>query len=121
VLLLFGALGILVFAPVPICPTRNWLHVPCPGCGATRALLLALKGDLHGSLHMHPLAIPAALLLVPTLLVIARDMMPETTAGAEQPKPLPRPLRRAWTNFVALLFALWIARFFGAFGGPAPI
>jgi hypothetical protein len=92
------------------------MHLPCPGCGATRALLLALRGDLAGSWHMHPLAIPAALLMVPTTLFFARSI------AREEPAPkLPRLLRGVWSVFVVALIALWIARFFGAFGGPAPI
>jgi hypothetical protein len=109
-------LGAFVFAPVPLCPVRTWMHQPCPGCGATRALLLAARGDLHGSLHLHPLALPAAALMVPTLFFFARAI------ARDEPAPkLPKPLRLAWTALVTLLVLVWIARFFGMFGGPAPI
>lgn len=112
----FLGTAIFVFAPIPLCPMRVYLHVPCPGCGATRATLMALRGDLAASLQMHPLAIPAVLLVVPTLLAIARSIL-EGNPG----KPLPLVMRRAWTLLVAALFAIWVLRFFGMFGGPAPI
>jgi hypothetical protein len=114
--LFVAVLGGFVFAPVPLCPTRNWLHVPCPGCGATRAILLAAKGDFAASFHLHPLALPAAVLMLPTLYVFARGV-----AHDEVSPQLPKPLRAAWKVFVAALISVWIARFFGAFGGPAPI
>jgi hypothetical protein len=115
-LLLVFSLALLVFAPVPICPTRNWLHIPCPGCGATRAILMALRGDLHGAMHIHPLAIVAAVLMIPTGFIALRGIV-----QTGLPPPLPRWLRLTWYAFVGALFALWLARFAGYFGGPAPI
>ena len=114
--MLMAALGAWAFAPIPLCVVRLWLHIPCPGCGATRAVLRAAQGDFAGSFHLHPLAIPAALLLVPSLLLIARDV-----ARHDVPQRLPRSLRLAWTVFMVALFAVWIARFAGFLGGPAPI
>jgi len=108
--------ALVVFAPVPICPTRTWLHVPCPGCGATRAIFMALHGDLHGAMHMHPLAIPAAVLIAPTAFIVLRGIIKH-----DLPPPLPRWLRLTWYAFVGALIALWVARFAGMFGGPVPI
>ena len=114
--MLVAVLGAWAFAPIPLCVVRLWFHIPCPGCGATRAVLCALHGDWAGSLRLHPLAIPAVVLVVPSLTLIARSV-----ARSDVPQRLPRPLRIAWTIFVVALFALWFARFAGYFGGPAPI
>jgi len=103
-------------APFPVCPTRLLLRIPCPGCGATRAMLTLFRGDLHGSLHLHPLAIPATVLLVPLLLHTAVAIW-QREAGRE----LPLWLLRSWQVLLLLATALWIARFFGALGGPVPV
>jgi hypothetical protein len=42
--------GLLVVYPpgrygfYPVCPVREFLHIECPGCGATRALAALLRG-----------------------------------------------------------------------------
>jgi len=114
--LLVASFLFIVFSPVPLCPTRNSLHIPCPGCGATRAIFMALQGDLHGAIHMHPLAIPAALLMIPTAILTLRGILVTGMAP-----PLPRWLKLVWYGFVGALIALWLARFAGMFGGPVPI
>ena len=42
---------------------RITLGIPCPGCGLTRACLLWLKGEGLAAVQMHPLALPAMLLI----------------------------------------------------------
>ncbi len=111
-----GALAAFALIPLPLCPVRLLLRIPCPGCGATRAVLSAVRGDWVGSWKLHPLALPAVALIIPSLLLVSRSI-----AMGDPARPLPRPLRAAWTVFFVVLFALWIVRFFGMFGGPAPI
>ena len=41
----------------PLCPLLATTGVPCPLCGATRAVVLALRGDLVGSLRASPIGI----------------------------------------------------------------
>ena len=110
------AVAAFVFAPVSLCPLRLLLRVPCPGCGGTRAVLLALAGHFGASMRMHPLAIVGALLMVPSLLFITRAIAHDRLGT-----PLPRALSRVWTIYFAALIVVWLARFAGAFGGPAPI
>src|SRR5215468_12039931 len=50
------------------CPIAHLFHVPCPGCGMTRAVHLMLHGEVLRSLHMHALALPS---IVASLLVMA--------------------------------------------------
>ncbi len=49
----------------PRCPIYLYLHLQCPGCGATRALAALLRGHIAEALHLNPLTtllLPFALL-----------------------------------------------------------
>lgn len=37
-----------------VCPSKLIYHIPCPGCGTTRATILMLKGDILPALHLNP-------------------------------------------------------------------
>ena len=39
----------------PRCPIYSWLHLQCPGCGATRALAAVLRGHFVEALHFNAL------------------------------------------------------------------
>jgi Protein of unknown function (DUF2752) len=39
----------------PPCPIHKFLHIDCPGCGATRALAALLHGRLHEALRLNSL------------------------------------------------------------------
>ncbi len=118
VLATFAALA-MVFLPVPWCPWAAFAHVPCPGCGLTRATLAALQGDLRGSLLYHPLA----LVMTPTVVIaVFRDLYGYARRGVwgEGHRG-----GRAMTWFAGIMavamITVWIARFLGAFGGPVPV
>lgn len=49
-----GILGICWALQVP-CLYKTFLHIPCPGCGMTRAWLSLLRGDIAGAFAFHPL------------------------------------------------------------------
>lgn len=117
-----SALALLaIFLEAPLCPTAALLGVPCPGCGLTRATLALLRGDLSGALHLHP--------LVPVLAPLYFGLIGAAALGyvAGPERPLPR-LRfggrwvtpAAW-GLLVLVLGVWLARFFGAFGGPVPV
>lgn len=36
-----------------ICPMRRFLHIPCPGCGLTRASMRLIDGDIAGAMEMN--------------------------------------------------------------------
>ncbi len=49
------------------------LGIPyCPGCGLGRAIGRLLRGDIAGSLSLHPLAIPAVLILAHRIACLLR-------------------------------------------------
>ena len=103
------------------CPTAELLHYPCPGCGMTRAFHLLADGRVADSLAMHPLAVPTAFVQVALALATVA-----ATLRLGAPWAL---VRTSWgrvaTGAVVLVIAadvvLWIARAFGALGGPVPV
>jgi len=102
------------------CPVAATLHVPCPTCGATRTSLALLRGDLHGAL-VNPAA-PLLALLVGALgarlvFVAARD---GDTRRFDEGRLVTRLASALLVTFAAAV-ALWIARFWGWFGGPVPV
>ena len=47
---------ILVFSLLNVpCLFQAFLHIPCPGCGMTRAVKAALRLDLAAAFHYHPM------------------------------------------------------------------
>jgi hypothetical protein len=106
----------------PICPTAGLLGLPCPGCGLTRATLLLFQGEFAAALALHPLVFPLSPLYFGVLGYAGFDL-------------IRGPNRRAWSAswfthrwasmfWAALLFAtvaVWLLRFAGYFGGPAPV
>lgn len=64
---------ILKILPPVICPLKWIAHVPCPGCGATRAFLLTLQGQWLGALKINPMGFFlafAAVLIFPGVVVL---------------------------------------------------
>jgi hypothetical protein len=113
-LLVLAALGFAAARlHLPVCPFSFFLGLPCPGCGLSRATFALLRGDVHGALAAHPLvfvALPGAVGL----------LMHATSRG-----PISVRRERAAVLFssvlLTLLVAVWLARFAGAFGGPAAV
>jgi hypothetical protein len=67
-----AAVLLLLYPPAqysfyPQCPIHHYLHILCPGCGATRALAALLRGDLVEALRVNILTT----LLMPVALVYA--------------------------------------------------
>jgi hypothetical protein len=96
------------------CPMAALYHIPCPGCGMTRALRLLAAGDVGASLRMHPLAVPALVAGVALTAAAAQ------TARPLWPRFAPIALRGAAVVYAATL-VLWVLRWFGMLGGPVPV
>ncbi len=115
-----GLFGLLYAGAVP-CMFARLAHTPCPGCGSTRAVIALLHGDLHGVLRYNPLG-PAVAVLVGIFAARAWFSLlrwgdfRETGNGK-----LPLYIKRALIGLAVIEFVLWIARFFGLFGGPVPV
>lgn len=114
------ALGAAIALGIPLCPFAIVTRLPCPGCGLTRATLAILHGHLHESLRFHPLALIVSPIIVGAFsynafMYVTRGRW--VAAEAAQGR---------WINGFALVLGaamvgVWIARFFGAFGGPVPV
>jgi hypothetical protein len=118
---LFGVLAGLLYAKAVPCVFARLFHLPCPGCGSTRAVLALLGGDLHGVLRFNPFGPVIALLLgtfAVQAIVSAARHGDFRDVGAGRFGPV---LRIAAFVIAGAEIALWIARFFGAFGGPVPV
>jgi hypothetical protein len=87
----------------------------------TRAVRLLAAGDLAGSLHMHPLAVPVLAVNLAfafaTVWLTLRDGSP-FRAWSWRPG---RAIVVGAGVIYVLALMLWLARFAGALGGPVPV
>jgi hypothetical protein len=97
------------------CPVRLVFGVPCPTCGITRATRLVVHGELGAATRMHPLVWLAVPVVVAFLAVEALGYV---RTGAWGASGRVRGSGVLMLVTAGLLFTLWVARFFGAFGGP---
>jgi hypothetical protein len=70
--LVWNSAGLISGKLVPgVCMFKAITHIPCPSCGATRAIILFLHGDLVRSLLLNPLGalLFIALIVVPIWLL----------------------------------------------------
>lgn len=116
----FAVVGVAVLFGMPLCPFALVTHHPCPGCGLTRATLAMLHGDFAAAIRFHPLAPVVAPVLIGGLLIASYGYV---RGGANTAN---RRLEGRWIAGIGIvmcvaMFVVWVARFFGAFGGPVPV
>ena len=97
------------------CPIKLVTGIPCPGCGLSRATRLALSGDFAAATKMHPLVWLVVPVVTAFVLVELVGYARTGTFGASRRV---RGSNAVMLVTASLLFALWLARMFGAFGGP---
>ena len=108
----------VLFRGLVRCPFAKLFHIPCPACGSVRTLHAVFDDNPPGVWNGNP---PALLVIVVTgllglraIYVMFRDgHFRELTRG-----PFGRVLTRALYVLAAIEVFLWLARFFGYFGGP---
>ena len=87
----------------------------------TRAVHLLVHGDFVQSLHMHALAVPS---LAASLFVMAATTWATFRRGTPielLKEPLGRIAARVFVGVQVAVVLLWVARLFGAFGGPVEV
>jgi hypothetical protein len=119
VILIVSPIVGLIVARVPICMFARVTHHPCPGCGLTRATFALLHGHLGESLSFHPLAIVISPLLV--AYVTYNSVSYVITGRWSSPGRIDRVTTKGSMALIVIMLAVWLARFFGAFGGPVPV
>ncbi|WP_437330889.1 DUF2752 domain-containing protein [Sorangium sp. So ce381] len=115
-----AVLGLLVACGAPLCPFAIVTRHPCPGCGLTRATLALAHGHLADALRLHPLSPVMAPLVIAALAYNAAIYVKDGRIAAAE------GMQGAWVTrlgiaLAILMLTVWIARFFGAFGGPVPV
>jgi len=103
--------------PYRLCLSAALLHLPCPGCGMTRATLALLHGDWAAAMMFHPLSI----IVAPFGAAFALEQTARYVATGRVPVRLARWQETLLAALGALLVVVWILRFCGWFGGPAAI
>ncbi len=86
-----------------ICLSRRLFHLPCPGCGLTRAFAHLAKGEWSAALRDHPLAPVVG-------LQVALGWAAWGAAVAKRPLRLPFRLETLLLANLAALVALWLGR-----------
>ena len=100
----------------PVCLVALIAHVPCPGCGLTRATFALLHGDLATATTMNPLAVIVCPLAIGiTALGVGRYVMTGRTGMSGTWLP------RLGLSLCVALIVVWLARMLGAFGGPVAV
>jgi len=93
------------------CTLRAITGLPCPGCGLTRGLLAALRGDLAEAFRMHPLfwLAPVILLAVLALLVFWPDLLNSRAAN------------HVWLALAGLFIGVYLVRMILYFPTAEPL
>ncbi len=115
-----GVFALLVRMGAPVCPMAALTGRPCPGCGLTRATLALLHGHLVEGLRFHPLAplvspLIGGFLLYGVVQYVRVGQWPATGGKAAV------RVAAAGIALWVLLMVVWVARFYGAFGGPVAV
>ena len=113
--------GALLYAKGIPCIFAEIFHTPCPGCGSTRSSIALLQGDLDGVVRYNPLG-PVMAVLIGALAAqsLVSVLVHGDLRGAGEGR-VGSIVKRAIFAVAALEVVLWIARFFGALGGPVPV
>ncbi|MFO0619610.1 MAG: DUF2752 domain-containing protein [Polyangiaceae bacterium] len=109
----------LVWSGIPLCPVAILTGQPCPGCGLTRATFACLRLDFAAAVHIHPLVFFATPLVGYVALMGAWSFL--KIGHIRYSKPISRWFVPPLFLLFCATFGLWIARFFGALGGPVPV
>ncbi len=100
------------------CPFRLATHHPCPTCGFTTATRALLHLRFADATHLNPLAC----VVLPLLAAFASgELGAFVVTGKFGFLANRKPVRVVALGVCVALFAVWIARFCGAFGGPLKI
>jgi hypothetical protein len=111
-------------ADFPLCPSAGLFDIPCPGCGLTRATLTMVHGHFAEALVLHPLVFVLSPIYAGAMIAALVDYVRGPSRAAPR-KQGGFTSGRTFMIFAIMLLVLtlgiWLARFFGAFGGPVQV
>ncbi len=58
-----------------ICPTKRFLHIPCPGCGMTRAFVEIINGNVYDAIFYNANIIIVLPVFILFLIMILYDII----------------------------------------------
>lgn len=116
-----GAVSYLLAAAQVPCGFARMFHLPCPGCGSTRAMLALASGDLHGLVRYNPLAPFMTLLIVALALQALASVLATGTFRRVGDGAVGTLVSRGVMVVGVLEVIVWVARFSGFLGGPVPV
>jgi uncharacterized protein DUF2752 len=103
------------------CTLATLLHVPCPGCGMTRAIALIAEGRIGASFRMNALAVPVlAAILALAVATVARAYRVGTPFDVHTTRFGRAAIAGAMVAYGAAV-VLWGLRWLGWFGGPVAV
>ena len=114
-----GAVGLLVWSRVQLCPVARLTGCPCPGCGLTRATLEILRGNLSLAFALQPFAFLVSPLLA--FLLGVGGIRYWLVGAARLPLQLRRWAERAGVAIALAMVVFWALRFAGFWSGPVPV
>ena len=102
-----GTIALFGYSLPVLCPFRAFTGFDCPGCGITRALVLAFHGHWKESFFMHIWGIPLAALLVGTLSTRSVSLL-KLLFGEQRLTRAPffSPYVRTWISHFVMLSLL---------------
>jgi len=115
-------LGVTLLTGTLGCPFARWTGWPCPGCGTTRAIGLLLAGDVRAAWRLQPVA--PWMVLHTLMYALCMFVKNEARGSRLSHNAIDRVQRlAAWGLALGAVIeaVLWVARFFGAWGGPVPV
>lgn len=119
---LVAVLATLGYLEILPCPFAALLSLPCPGCGLSRAAHDLLAGDVRAALALHPLSPLVVPSVAAGLLWVLCAPSDSSTLHSAARSGLACKVAALWSvTLLGLLIGVWIARFFGALGGPVPV
>jgi hypothetical protein len=99
--------------PIDLCAFKQLTGLPCPGCGLTRSLCHAIRGDWSTSVSYHP----AGVLLLAALAGGAVWLAVDCVAGRPVARGArARLIRAGWVSGLAVSLTFWIGRLSGWIG-----
>jgi hypothetical protein len=58
-----------------LCPMKLLSGLPCPGCGITKALVFAYRGELYKSLSFHIFGFPAIAACIVAIMTLGAELI----------------------------------------------